>query len=143
MLLRAVLDTDVVLAAFDSPHGASRQLVVAALEGRIEIVATTALFLEYEAVLTRETSLSMFGLAAEEVREVLDGLAGVCIAASPPPFRWRPQADDPDDDHLIEAALGGAADVITTFNIRDLAAAGRRWSIAVERPRDTLRRMRG
>lgn len=43
---------------------------------------------------------------------------------------------------LIEAAFGGAADVSTSFNIGDSVAAECCRIIAVERPGETLGRMR-
>ncbi len=51
--MRLVLDTDVVVAALRSDRGASRQLVLAALDGRIEMLVSVPLVLECEAVLTR------------------------------------------------------------------------------------------
>jgi hypothetical protein len=38
---------------------------------------------------------------------------------------------------------GGFANVISTFNVRDLAAGAARFGIAVERPAAVLRRIRG
>jgi PIN domain len=51
--MRMVLDTDVLVAAFRSEHGASRQLLIAALDERFVLLASTAMWLEYEAVMTR------------------------------------------------------------------------------------------
>jgi predicted nucleic acid-binding protein len=48
-----VLDTDVLVAAFRTEHGASRQLLIAALDERFVLLASTAMWLEYEAVMTR------------------------------------------------------------------------------------------
>ena len=52
--MRCVLDTDVVVAAMRSPKGASAALLLAALDGRIELVANVALVLEYESVCLRD-----------------------------------------------------------------------------------------
>jgi predicted nucleic acid-binding protein len=51
--MRLVLDTDVLVAAFRSERGASRELLIAALDTRFVLLASTAVWLEYEAVLTR------------------------------------------------------------------------------------------
>ncbi len=68
--MRLVLDTDVLVAAFRSERGASRQLLIAALDERFVLLASTALWLEYEAVLTRPEQLTAMRLHAAEVRDV-------------------------------------------------------------------------
>jgi putative PIN family toxin of toxin-antitoxin system len=113
-----VLDTTVMVAALRSAAGASRQLVVAALEKRFELLLSVPLFIEYEAVLTRKEHLRASGLKRAEVMALLDALA---IVAEPvvPNFRWRPMLRDPNDDMVFEAALNGQADLLVTFNKRD------------------------
>jgi predicted nucleic acid-binding protein len=56
--MRMVLDTDVLVAAFRSARGASRQLLIAALDERFVLLASTAMWLEYEAVMTRPAQLA-------------------------------------------------------------------------------------
>ena len=56
--------------------------------------------------------------------------------------RWRPQSPDAGDDLVIDAAVNGLADVIVTFNLRDLCAPAARFGIVTELPVDTLRRIR-
>jgi hypothetical protein len=98
--------------------------------------------LEYEAVLTRPNVLKLIGIGAEEVLAVLDELAGLCVPVAFD-FRWRPTAADADDDVVLETAINGNADVIASFNVRDMAAGAARFGIAVERPASVLRRIRG
>ena len=50
-MIRVVLDSDVVFAGVRSAIGASRQLLLAALDGRLILLLSTALMLEYEMVL--------------------------------------------------------------------------------------------
>jgi predicted nucleic acid-binding protein len=40
-MLRVVIDTDVPLSAFISPEGASRQLVLGALDGKFDLLLST------------------------------------------------------------------------------------------------------
>jgi predicted nucleic acid-binding protein len=42
--MRMVLDTDVLVAAFRSERGASRQLLIAALDQRFVLLASTAIW---------------------------------------------------------------------------------------------------
>jgi len=140
-MLRLVLDTDVLVAAFDSPTGASRQLVLEVLDGNGCLLMSTGLLLEYEAVLTRPTVLRMIGVDSAAVLSVLDELAGLCVPVALD-YRWRPVAEDPNDDMVIETAINGGADVIATFNIGDMRAGAERFGVAVERPASVLRRLR-
>jgi predicted nucleic acid-binding protein len=83
--VQLVLDTDVVVAAMRSDQGASRQLLLAALERRIIMPASVPLMLEYEAVLTRPEQLNRIGLSSVEMNVVLDALASV---AEPVPLHF-------------------------------------------------------
>lgn len=120
--MKVAFDTDVLYAGLRSPNGASRIWLSAAVAGRVRPVASTALWLEYEAVLTRRTALAEFGLPAEGVMDFLDRLAQPAIRAIPS-RRVRPLARDPDDDLVVEAALAGRAEILLTFNTRDFATA--------------------
>ncbi len=57
-------------------------------------------------------------------------------------FQWRPQAPDPCDEMVLEAAINGQADALVTYNAADFAMAGKRFGIPVIRPRDLLRKVR-
>jgi predicted nucleic acid-binding protein len=92
-----VVDTDVMVAALRSDRGASRQLLLAALDRRFELLLSVPLVLEYEAVLTRPQHLAACGLSRSEVGRVLDDLAAVARPVRLA-FRWRPRLSDPDDD---------------------------------------------
>ena len=140
MPLRVVLDTDVLVAGFASGKGASRRLLLAALDGGVALLLSTPPLVEYEAVLTRPAVLAMAGLSVEEVTAVLDELAGLCVRVVFD-YRWRPQARDPDDDLVLETAINGGADVIASFNVTDMQAGARRFGIAVERPGEAVRRI--
>lgn len=120
--MKVVFDTDVIYAAVKSPKGASRIWLIAAFSKRIVPVVTTALWLEYEAVLTRPKSLLDVGASAADVGRILDRLANVAEEAYPM-LGLRPAAADPDDDLVVEAAVGGRVDLLLTFNARDFAPA--------------------
>ncbi len=140
MVLRIVCDTDVMLAALVSAAGASRRLLLAVLDQRARLLLSTPLLLEYEAVLTRPRVLAMAEVTAVEVIAVLDELAALAVPVAFD-YRWRPQARDPDDDMVIETAVNGAADVIASFNVTDMAAGAGRFGVLVERPALVLRRI--
>jgi putative PIN family toxin of toxin-antitoxin system len=113
-----VLDTDVLVASLRSSRGASRQLLLGALNRRFELLLSVPLILEYEAVLTRPEHLAACGLNAAEVARVLDDLGSVARPVRLA-FRWRPRLSDPNDDMVLETAVNGNADAIVTFNKHD------------------------
>jgi putative PIN family toxin of toxin-antitoxin system len=139
-MLRIVLDTDVVVSAFVSPHGASRQLLLAVLDGRVAMIASASLFLEYEAVLTRPSMLVRIRIDEKSVLEVLDELVDLIVPVGLS-FQWRLIAADPDDDLVLEAAINGKAEIVASFNIKDMRAGAEQFGIQVLRPADVLRRL--
>jgi putative PIN family toxin of toxin-antitoxin system len=134
------LDTDVIVAALRSPQGASRRLLQELRAGRIQVVCTIGMFVEYESVLSRPEHLAATGLTVDETGRFLDGLAALIIPVRPH-FLWRPQLRDPNDEMVLEAAVNGRADAIVTFNRRDFLPAARRFGIGVEEPSEIIRRL--
>ena len=140
MAPRMVFDTDVLVAGFSSATGAFRRLLVAVLDAEITMLLSTPLLVEYEAVLARPAMFAMAGVTGEQVAAVLDQLAGLCLPVAFD-YRWRPQTRDPDDDFVLETAVNGAAEVLVSFNVRDMQAGAQRFGIAVERPNVARRRL--
>jgi putative PIN family toxin of toxin-antitoxin system len=138
--MRVVLDTDVIVAAFRSPSGASAALLEAALDQRITLVASVALVLEYEAVCMRDEHLAAAGLRVDQAVVFLDAVAAL-VQPVESHFVWRPQLRDPSDEMVLEAAVNGQADTIVTFNLRDFGAAPGRFGLRLQLPRDALRRV--
>lgn len=139
--MRWVLDTDVVVAAMRSPSGASAALVLAAMDGRVRLLANVALVLEYEAVCLRPQHLAEAGLTAAQAQTFLDGVASLMDPVHSH-FIWRPQLRDAADEMVLEAAVNGQADAIVSFNHRDFSAAPARFGLDLLLPRDALRRIR-
>lgn len=132
--MRVVLDTNVLVAALRSKSGPSRAWVRAALRREVEILVSVPLFLEYEAVLKRPEHLLATGLLKTElVDEFLAGLAGA-VTPVDVSYLWRPQLADPADEMVLEAAVNGQADWIVTYNVRDFAAAAKRFKLNVGGP---------
>src|SRR5580698_1194598 len=96
-----VLDTDVMVAAFRSDRGASRQLLLAALDRQFDLLLSVPIMLAYEAVLTRQQHLAASRLRTDEFLCVLDDMAAVERPVRRA-FRARPSLPDPDDDTVLE-----------------------------------------
>ena len=131
-----------MVAAIRSDAGASRRLLVAALERQLTMLASVPLMIEYEAVMTRIEHLEVSGLSVEDVNVLLDAVATLAEPVNLA-FLWRPAARDPNDDVVLEAAVNGQADAIITFNVRDLDQAAERFGIEVLLPRDAVQRLEG
>jgi putative PIN family toxin of toxin-antitoxin system len=135
-----VLDTDVLVAAFRSDAGASRQVLEAARARRFELLLSVPLMLEYESVLTRPEHLAACGASVEDVSAVLDELASVGKRIELV-IRTRPMLPDPNDEMVLETAINGRADAIITFNDRDFRPVATRFRCSVLRPGEVVRRL--
>jgi putative PIN family toxin of toxin-antitoxin system len=135
-----VLDTDVLVAAFRSDAGASRQVLEAARARRFNLLLSVPLMLEYESVLTRPEHLAASGARKEDVAAVLDELASVARRVELV-IRTRPLLSDPNDEMVLETAINGRADAIVTFNDRDFRPAATRFGCSVLRPVEVVRRL--
>jgi putative PIN family toxin of toxin-antitoxin system len=136
------LDTAAMVAAIRSDAGASRRLLVAALERRFTLLVSVPLLVEYQAVMTRAEHLAASKLLADDVSLLLDAVAAVCTPVRLA-FLWRPTLRDPDDDMVLEAAVNGQAHAIVTFNRRDFSPAVGKFGIDVLSPRGAVERLGG
>ncbi|HRJ61383.1 MAG TPA: putative toxin-antitoxin system toxin component, PIN family [Azospirillaceae bacterium] len=136
---RVVLDTNVLTAGLRSRRGASFAVLCLLAERRFLALATTALFLEYEAVLKRPEQRKVHGLNVDEVEGLLRELAAI-LEPVDVRFTWRPQLSDPADELVLEAAVNGRADILATHNVRDFVGAAR-FGVRVLRPAEILQGM--
>ncbi|MDB5359658.1 MAG: twitching motility protein PilT [Rhodospirillales bacterium] len=140
-MLRVVIDTDVLLSAFISPTGASRELTLDALDGKFALLLSTPLLVEYESVLRRPQHLKRAKATDAEVTEILDALAGVCVPVVFD-YQWRPTGAHADDELVVETAINGHADALATFNLKDMRDTGALFGFHAQRPGPLVRRIR-
>jgi len=131
--MRVVLDTCVLVAGLRSQLGASSRVLYAVAEQRCIPLVTTAVFLEYEAVLLRSEQRLATGMSPEDVEGFLAAFAS---AAEPVDlnFLWRPQLRDPADELMLEAAVNGRAEALVTHNIGDFQSATERFGVRTMTP---------
>ena len=120
MALRAIFDTNVLVAATRSRLGSSFKVLSLVGTGLFDLVLTVPLVLEYEDALLRHTAAS--GLSSGDVSALVDYLCTVGLH-QPVFFLWRPLLPDPKDDMVLEAAVAASCDFLVTFNTRDFAPA--------------------
>jgi predicted nucleic acid-binding protein len=130
-MVRAVLDTNVIVSALRSRRGPAFRLLSLVGSGRFEISLSVALALEYE---------DAAGRAALVSPDTLDTvLAYLCSEAHQQRifFRWRPSTPDPGDEMVLELAVAARATHLVTYNVRHFSGASR-FGIHVVRPAEFL-----
>ena len=140
-MTRVVLDTDVLVAALRSPGGASAEVLRRAQAGRLTMLASVALFTEYESVLMRPEHLRACGQTANAMNHALDELAERVVRVECW-YQWRPQLRDPADEMVLEAAVNGRAECLLSFNRRDFGDAPARFGLVLAAPGPFLRSLR-
>lgn len=130
--IQAVIDTNVLVAAWRSRNGAAYRLIASFIEGddRWQWNVSTAALFEYEEILTSQ------GFDPSLVTRFLDDLADRAnrIAIY---FLSRPALLDSDDDFLLDLAVASGSEVIVTYNIRNFLPA-RPFGIRVLAPKEFL-----
>ena len=139
--MRIVLDTSAVVAGLRTRLGAGNAILRLVARRRLVLLATPPLFLEYEDVLKRPEHQLAHGLPPEAVDEFLAELAAL-IEPVEVHFQWRPQARDPNDEMVLEAAINGRADALVTYNIADFARAAERFRVPVLHPAKLLKKVK-
>lgn len=118
MSVKIVVDTNVFIGAIISSQGLNRQLIRRCLLGEYQPLMSNALYLEYESVIEREEIIAKCQLDRSKVNELLDGFLSVSKWVYIY-YSWRPNLRDEGDNHVVELAIAGNAQIIATNNLRD------------------------
>ena len=136
-MIRAVLDTNVLVSSILSPSAVPGRIVRAWECHAFELCLSEPLFLEVVEVLRRPHIRKMARLGAGQIEELLELLLRIATIV-PGPLRIEPVvADDPDDDVVLATAVAGRADVIVSGD-RHLLAIREHRSIPIVTPRQFL-----
>lgn len=115
--MRVVFDTSVLVAAARSRNGASFALISSIPAAEFEVCLSVALYLEWQAVLTRTENLPP-DRTEKDALGFLRYLAGQAHLQQVH-FLWRPFLPDADDDMLLELAFAAGCRYIVTHNVKD------------------------
>jgi putative PIN family toxin of toxin-antitoxin system len=118
MTIKIVVDTSVFISALIGPQGPSRELIRRCLRGDYQPLMGNALFSEYESIIQRKEIIAKCPLSLEEMLALLASFISVSQWISIY-YLWRPNLKDEADNHLIELAVAGNAQIIATNNIKD------------------------
>lgn len=137
--MRIVIDTNLLVSGVVF-SGLPRRLLNHAQAGNIELCTSEVLLTELHEVLGREKFAKRLTEASLSAARVVDDLRRIAWVVTPitvPPV----VLTDPDDDHVLAAAVTAAADIIASGDKRDLLALGSYAGIAILTARQTLERI--
>ena len=137
--MRFVVDTNLLVSGVICA-GLPRQLVDAAKAGAFELCTSETLLAELLDVLSREKFAARLRQAGLTPTGVVDDLRQLALVVSPPAVPQVIQRD-PDDDHVLAAALAGSADLIASGDKRDLLPLRSYAGIAIVTAREAIERL--
>ena len=136
---RIVLDTNVFVAAVTSCEGVSARLLLGAMAGRFQLVASPLLLAELVGVLRRPKF--RWYLSIEDAHLFVNTIRELAVIVDDPPEEDDPITGDPNDDFLVLLAEAAGADVLVSGD-PDLTAV-QRPGLVVMTPRTFLETMGG
>jgi putative PIN family toxin of toxin-antitoxin system len=139
--MRIVLDTASFVTAVRSSEGAAREILGMILRREIVALMDLKLGLEYRDVALRSNRLDASEMTGPEVLgliQVLESIAEFVEIGA----RTRPLSPDPNDDMILDLALTGKADAVSTMNKKHFGAAGKRYGFDVLTPSEFLETFR-
>jgi putative PIN family toxin of toxin-antitoxin system len=108
--LRAVLDTNIYISAFEFPKGRNALLWRAAREGRFQLLVSPMIIREIARVLRNDFEWQEDGIQVL-VRRIVE-VAGAGLIA--PRTTVYAVTADPDDNRILECAVDGRADLMVS-----------------------------
>ena len=137
----AVVDASVLVSAFLFPESVPGRVVALAGRGAYALHLSPILIEEVRRSLLNPRLRNRYGQTEDSVRAWCDELTAVARMVDDLPD-IAPVCRDPDDDHVVAAALVAGADCIVTGD-RDLLALGRHESVRIVTARAFLDELAG
>ena len=137
--MRIVIDTNLLVSGIISA-GLPRQLVDAAKAGEFELCTSEVLLAELLDVIARGKFAARLAQVGLTPLAIVEDLRALAVVVSPTTVA-RVVLTDPDDDHVLAAALTGAADLIASGDKRDLLPLGSYQGIPIVTAKEALERI--
>lgn len=112
-MIRAVLDTNVLISGLIRPDGLEARLLQLALERQLEACVSTELWEEYVEVLGRK-KFSKYQERASQLLRELEAVVTYYV-----PLERLEVTADPDDNLLLECSQTAGAAYVVTGNLKD------------------------
>jgi|ERR1700684_1633194 putative PIN family toxin of toxin-antitoxin system len=116
-MIRAVIDTNILVSALLQPAGLPAQVFVLALSGSIQLCVSGEVYAEYEEVISRPR----FQRDEETIAATLRAIREQAFWVKP--TETVRACSDPDDNIFLECAQAAQADYIVTGNLRHFPEA--------------------
>jgi uncharacterized protein len=130
-MIRAVIDTNVIVASLIHPTGTTGAILSRLRDGAFAIILSPALLDEIAAVLSYPKIRNKYEIQASDL-EVIAGLLALRGRMAAPTEAIH-VCRDPDDDNLLEAAVAGGAEYIVSGDM-DLLAIHKFRTIRIVTP---------
>ena len=137
--MRFVIDTNLLVSGVIAA-GLPRRLVDGAKAGEFELCTSEVLLAELQEVLSRGQFAARLAQAGLTPEGIVGDLRRIAVVVSPQAVP-RVVPTDPDDDHVLAAALAGAADIIASGDKRDLLPLGSYAGIPIVTAREAVERL--
>ena len=137
--MRFVLDTNLLVSGVIAA-GLPRRLLDGAKAGEFELCTSEVLLAELHQVLSRSKFAVRLAQAGLTPQGIVDDLRRLAVVVSPQTVP-RVVPTDPDDDHVLAAALAGQADLIASGDKRDLLPLGSHEGIPIVTAREAVQRL--
>ncbi len=136
---KIVIDTNVLVGALiGQESSANRKLIELCLKGEFQPLISYTLFSEYEDLINRPSILKLCKRSPEEIDILFNGLLSVCELVKIY-YLWRPNLIDEDDNHLVEIAIAGNAQIIATNNIKDFQQSQLKFpQLQIKQPKEII-----
>ena len=133
--MRVVVDTNVLVSALLSVHGAPAQVLDLVRQGVVTLCADGRILDEYDEVLTRPE----FPFDKADVAKLTRFIRQACelVSVDAPPL----SLPDPDDESFLEVAVCGHVDALVTGNARHYPQ-NRRSGVRVVTPAELVALLR-
>ena len=142
MIMKIVIDTNVILPALMSREGVSNKFMIWVFSNNIKInVISNTLVTEYEDVLLRRKNRKLYPQFSKE--DITSFIDDVCLISHHQKinFLWRPFLKDIKDDMVLETAFNGKCDYIITYNLKDFHGVKDKFGIQIITPKEFLKKV--
>ena len=135
-MLKAVIDTNVLISGILSPKAAPSELLAAWRRGAFTLVTSAEIIDEVVGMLGREYFRAHYHITDQQITAVARALETQASVVQPPAHLHAVLAD-PDDDAILECALAGGTDYVVSGD-RHLLSLGRYGEVVMVTARQFL-----
>lgn len=134
---RVVLDTNIYISLYISPHGTLKQITDAIAKKKFITITSPVIFNEIS-----QTLENKFLVPQKDIARLLKFLAHTSEVVVPTNIE-KVIVHDPDDDHIIACAVKGSADLIVTGNTKHFRKLKQYKNISIVTPAEFVRMLGG